>query len=77
MENSQLVAIITRLDAMAKSGSDEVQVRRFEKNGSERGQVAFDPTTNTYTLEEMQTHQKFEFDDIDLAAIEIFDLLDD
>lgn len=31
MENSQLVAIITRLDAMAKSDSDEVQVRRFEK----------------------------------------------
>lgn len=62
---------------MAKSGSDEVQVRRL-KNGSERGQVAYDPTTNTYTLEEMQTHQnKFEFDDIDLAAIEIFDLLDD
>ena len=77
MENSQLVAIITRLDAMAKSDSDEVQVRRFEKNGSERGQVAYDPTTNTYALEEMQTHQKFEFDDIDLAAIEIFDLLDD
>ena len=47
------------------------------ENGSERGQVAYDPTTNTYTLEEMQTHQKFEFDDIDLAAIEIFDLLDD
>ena len=49
----------------------------LKKNGSERGQVAYDPTTNTYTLEEMQTHQKFEFDDIDLAAIEIFDLLDD
>ena len=29
MENSQLVAIITRLDAMAKGDSDEVQVRRF------------------------------------------------
>ena len=33
MENSQLVAIISRLDAMIKSADDEVVSRRFEKEG--------------------------------------------
>ena len=31
MENSQLVAIISRLDAMMKAGESETQSRRFEK----------------------------------------------
>ncbi|KRM20329.1 hypothetical protein FC40_GL000131 [Ligilactobacillus hayakitensis DSM 18933 = JCM 14209] len=77
MENSQLVAIITRLDAMAKTESDEIQTRRFEKNGEERGLVQYDPATSTYTLEDMSTHQKFGYDDIDMAAMDIYDLLND
>ncbi len=76
MENSQLVAIIKRLDAMSNT-EGEVSSRRFEKDGEERGFVTFDPSTGTYTLEEIASKQKFEFDDIDLAAMEIYDLLND
>lgn len=77
MENSQLVAIIKRLDAMSNNEGNEVSSRRFEKDGEERGFVTFDPATKTYTLEEIASNQKFEFDDIDLAAMEIYDLLND
>lgn len=77
MENSQLVAIIERLDAMMKADTNEVQSRRFEREGQERGFVTYDPATQTFELEELATHQKFDFDDIDLAAMEIYDLLND
>lgn len=77
MKSSQLVAIIKRLEAMQASEDGSVQSRRFEKDGVEKGEVTFDPNSETYSLEEIDTHQKFEFDDIDLAAIEIYDLLDD
>ena len=77
MENSQLVAIIERLDAMMKADTNEVQSRRFEREGQERGFVTYDPATQTFELEELATHQKFDFDDIDLAAMEIYDLRND
>lgn len=77
MGNSQLVAIISRLDAMMKVDGDEIQSRRFEKDGQEKGFVTYDPTTETFVLEELASHQKFEFDNIDLTAMEIYDLLDD
>lgn len=77
MENSQLVAIISRLDAMVKASGNEPQSRRFEKDGDERGVVTYNPSSETFTLEEVATKQRFEFDNIDLAALEIFDLLDD
>ena len=76
MENSQLVAIISRLDAMMKAAGDEVQSRRFEKDGQERGFVTYDPASGTFELEELASHQKFEFDNIVLTAMEIYDLLD-
>ena len=74
MENSQLVAIIERLDAMMKADTNEVQSRRFEREGQERGFVTYDPATQTFELEELATHQKFDFDDIDLAAMEIYEI---
>ncbi|MFD1431032.1 MULTISPECIES: YkuJ family protein [Lacticaseibacillus] len=77
MKSSQLVAIIKRLEAMQEASDDEVQTRRFEKEGVEKGLVSFDPSTQTYTLEEVESHQNFEFDNIDLVAMEIYDLLDD
>ncbi|WP_461215833.1 YkuJ family protein [Lacticaseibacillus sp. GG6-2] len=77
MKSSQLVAIIKRLEAMQEATDGEVQSRRFEKDGAEKGLVEYDPKTETYTLEEMDHHQKFDFDDIDLVAMEIYDLLGD
>lgn len=60
-----------------EAGESETQSRRFEKDGDERGVVTYNPVSKTFTLEEVATKQKFEFDNIDLAAMEIFDLLDD
>ena len=78
MENSQLVvSTIERLDVMMKADTNEVQSRRFEREGQERGFVTYDPAKQTFELEELATHQKFDFDDIDLAAMEIYDLLND
>lgn len=77
MKSSQLVAIIKRLEAMQEADSDEVQSRQFEKGGAEKAMVEYDPKTETYKLEELENHQTFSFDDIDLVAIEIYDLLDD
>ncbi|CAJ1227140.1 MULTISPECIES: YkuJ family protein [Lactiplantibacillus] len=77
MEKSELSAILKRLEAMRAAETTEVQSRRFEKEGVERGQVAYDPATSTYTLQEFKPDQTFEFDNIDLVAIELYDLLTD
>lgn len=77
MKSSQLVAIIKRLEAMQEAQDGDVQTRRFEQDGVEKGLVTYDPKTETFTLEEMANHQHFEFDNIDLVAMEIYDLLDD
>ncbi|MGY3778874.1 YkuJ family protein [Isobaculum melis] len=77
MKSSQLVAIIRRLEAMRESTDAEVQARRFEKDGKERCLVQYDAKTETFELEEYVYHQTYQFDDIDLIAIEIFELLQD
>ncbi|KRL05974.1 YkuJ family protein [Liquorilactobacillus oeni] len=77
MEKSQLKAIISRLEAMVSAESSEDQQRRFEVDGKERGTVTYDTETQTFVLEELPGNQKFEFDNVDLAAIEIYELLND
>jgi uncharacterized protein YkuJ len=77
MQSSQLVAIIKRLVAMQEDQSAEIQERRFEKSGDQKAAVSYDPQTQTFELEDSSTHQKFEFDNIDLVAMELYDLLAD
>ncbi|ERL63694.1 hypothetical protein L248_2284 [Schleiferilactobacillus shenzhenensis LY-73] len=77
MESSQLVAIINRLDAMIKEDGQEERTRRFEIDGTEKCAVTYDPTSDSFTLEEFDAHQSFQFDNIDLVAMEIYDLLYD
>lgn len=36
MKSSQLVAIIKRLEAMTEATDNEIQVRRFERDGVEK-----------------------------------------
>lgn len=76
MKSSQLVAIIRRLEAMQESSDGDIQVRRFEKEGNERCLVRYDGSTETYELEETD-QTVYQFDDIDLVAMEIFELLQD
>lgn len=77
MEESQLIGIINRLKAMQQDAGDEPQPRRFERDGVERAQVTYDPATSTFSLDEYQPDEHFEFDNIDLVAIELFELLTD
>ncbi|MCA9765081.1 Uncharacterized protein YkuJ [Carnobacterium iners] len=77
MKPSQLQAIIRRLEAMLEDKDSEVQVRRFEKEGNERCLISYDAKTTTFELEDSSTRQVYQFDDLDLVAIEIFELLQD
>lgn len=52
MTHSQLVAIIKRLEAMVESADNELQVRRFEKEGVEKCTVTYDKATDTFELTE-------------------------
>ena len=71
MKHSQLVAIIKRLEAMIEAADNEVQVRRFEREGVEKCIVSFE----TFELTESDTHQSYQFDNIDIVAMEIYDLI--
>ena len=71
MKSSQLVAIIRRLEAMIEAQDSEVQVRRFEKEGVEKCIVTYDSSTETFEL----TEAPYQFDNIDIVAMEIYDLI--
>lgn len=77
MGSSRLVAIIKRLEAMKEATDNEVQVRRFERDGVEQCTVTYDLSTNTFEILETESQQVYQFDDLDLVAIEIFELLQD
>ncbi len=75
MKHSQLVAIIKRLEAMTEAEDNEIQVRRFEHDGTEKCMVSYDRSTKTFELTEADTGQSYQFDNIDIVAIEIYDLI--
>lgn len=59
----------------SKQRDNEVQVRRFEREGVEKCIVSFDKSTETFELTESDTHQSYQFDNIDIVAMEIYDLI--
>ena len=75
MKSSQLVAIIKRLEAMVEAQDNEVQVRRFEKEGVEKCTVTCDNSTETFELTEAESSQSYQFDNVDIVAMEIYDLI--
>lgn len=68
--------IIRRLEVM-REDSGEVEVRRFEKDGVEKCVVRYLKATESFELEETSVNQTYQFDDIDLVAIEVYELLQD
>lgn len=76
---SQLVSIIQRLQTMQNNGDQEdVPQRLFEVNQKVLCQVKYLPASHTYEVEEYskdRDKQKYQFDDIDMAAIEIFEMI--
>ena len=75
MKHSQLVAIIKRLEAMTEATDNEIQVRRFEREGVEKCIVNYDKSIETFDLTETDSQQSYQFDNIDIVAMEIYDLI--
>lgn len=79
---SQLLGIIQRLIQLREqepSGSEAPQ-RNFEVNGEKKCSVTYLAKTDTYMLEVYEKGKKpktYQFDNIDMIAIEIFELLDE
>lgn len=75
MSQSRLIPIIQRLQAMQEDQGEDLQVRRFEKDGTEKCQVTYNQKTKTFLLDDTATKESFEFDNVDYIAIEILELL--
>lgn len=76
---SQLQGILTRLkNLQEQSTGGEPAQRYFEVNGERKCQVTFHPKTETFELEvynEKEKPKRYQFDNIDMITIEIFDLI--
>lgn len=73
---SQLLGIIQRLKTMQEAtDQSEAPQRRFEVNGKALCQVKYFLHTDTFELEVFGDDHKYQFDDLDITAIEIFDLV--
>jgi len=79
MHMSQLQGILTRLkNLQEQSNGGEPAQRFFEVNGERKCQVTFHPKTETFELEvysEKEKPKRYQFDNIDMITIEIFDLI--
>ncbi|MFD2443338.1 YkuJ family protein [Bacillus sp. CGMCC 1.16607] len=75
---SQLQGILTRLKNLQEQANGESSQRYFEVNGERKCQVTFHPKTETFELEvyfEKEKPKRYQFDNIDMITIEIFDLI--
>lgn len=76
---SQLQGIITRLKSLQEQGSGGESTQRFfEVNGERKCQVTYHPKTETFELEvynDKDKPKRYQFDNIDMITIEIFDLI--
>ncbi|BDR59546.1 YkuJ family protein [Xylocopilactobacillus apicola] len=71
---SELEGIIKRLIAM-QDGSGTIKTRHFEKDGEDLAKVTYDEDNKVFQVDEIQAGESYKFDNIDLVAIEIYDIL--
>ena len=76
MTPSLLSAILLRLDIIIYDNCD-VGIPRFEKVIVDGCVVKYNRYTESFELEEHDSNQTYQFDDLDLVAIEIYELLQD
>lgn len=74
MVDSKLKEIINRIGKITEA-EETNRTRRFARDGEDVCQVTYDPATGTFTFEDLKRNESYEFDNIDLAAIEVFDIL--
>ncbi|EEU30595.1 hypothetical protein HMPREF0501_00973 [Limosilactobacillus coleohominis 101-4-CHN] len=77
MLHSNLQKIISRLDAMSMDQSGDRQVREFQQYGVPVCKVIYDQVNGEFIVDHYQQESQLVFDNIDLAAIEIYDCLYD
>lgn len=77
MVQSNLVKIIQRLDAMRMDQSGSRQVREFAQYGVPVCKVTYRQDTGEYIVDRYNPDRNLVFDNLDLAAIEIYDCLYD
>lgn len=77
MVNSKLQRIIKRLDAMIVDRSGVKQVREFQQYGVPICKVVYDQMSGEFIVDRYDPDHQLVFDDLDLAAIEIYDCLYD
>lgn len=75
MNQSNLKAIINRLEAMTQDETDSIQIRYFSANDQERAKVIFDREKDLFTLTDMADGETLAFDNIDFLAVEILELI--
>lgn len=77
---SKLQGIISRLKSLQEQAQDgETTQRYFEINGERKCQVTYIPNTKMFELEVYsgkEKPRKYQFDNVDMIAIEIFDLIE-
>jgi len=74
---SLLQGILSRLSNMQEKKED--QERYFEKNGVKKCKVTYNAKNDSFELQiynEDGSTDNFQFDNIDMVAIEIFDLME-
>lgn len=71
---SELEGIIKRLVAM-QDGDGNIKTRHFEKNGEDLVKVTYDSDNKVFQIDEVRTGDSYKFDNLDLVAIEIYDIL--
>ncbi|MDR0898920.1 MAG: YkuJ family protein [Lactobacillaceae bacterium] len=74
---TQLVHILNRLIAMTNDLTQNQASRRFDLFGVEIVKVDFDQKTKLYYVHDQTGSRTFVFDNIELAAIEIYQILNE
>ena len=77
MYSSNLEKIIKRLQAMALDHSNNRQKRIFEQFGIPLCEVTYIRSSREFIFKSYSPREQKSFDDIDLAAIEVFNCLYD
>lgn len=75
MTDSHLRSIIDRLIAMTKDESDDIQRRLFESDGRLIVKVFYNKISGFFTVVNAVSYESFKFELLDLAAIEVFEIL--
>lgn len=77
MVNSNLRRIIKRLEAMVIDSAGPIQVCTFERYGIAVCDVLYNQESGEFVVKRVMSGETTVFDQLDLAAIEVYDCVED